>query len=211
MMGSPASEAGRFSDESEHRVVVELPFYLSETEVSQQAWERCIKSKPAIFQDDAKPVESVSWDDCQSFCKATGLRLPSEAEWEYACRAGTKGPFAFGESISVGEVNYDGNYPYARAAKGKYREASVACGSLPANAWGFREMHGNVQEWCQDCYSEASPSKPNSAVGAADCTHVVRGGGWYHSAATCRSAYRNRLEASFRSNFLGLRVARTAA
>jgi formylglycine-generating enzyme len=210
-MGSPVNEAGRFVDESEHRVVIEKPFYLSETEVSQQAWERCMKSKPAIFLGDSKPVESVSWDDCQSFCKAAGLRLPSEAEWEYACRAGMAGPFAFGELISVSEVNYDGNSPYSGVSKGIYREAPVACSSLPATPWGFREMHGNVQEWCQDCYSEASPSTQTPAVGAADCAHVVRGGDWYHSAAACRSACRDRLPANFRSNYLGFRVARTPA
>jgi formylglycine-generating enzyme required for sulfatase activity len=176
-MGSPAGESQRNSDEVQHRRQIRKPFYLGVTEVTQAQWRKVMGANPSRFQADDLPVEQVSWDDCQQFVQKAGggLRLPSEAEWEYACRAGTTTPFAFGPTITPAQVNYDGNYPYGGASKGLYRERTVAAGSLPANAWGLHEMHGNVWEWCQDGY-EAYPGsgtdEPSRAAGARVLRYV---------------------------------------
>ncbi|MEZ4632806.1 MAG: formylglycine-generating enzyme family protein [Deinococcales bacterium] len=115
-------------------------------------------SNPSHFKGNRQlPVECVSWDDVQSFLKRLNnqgygwaFSLPTEAEWEYACRAGTQTPFSFGSHINPNQVNYDGNYPYNGASEGLYRKRTVAVGSLPCNGWGLYEMHGNVWEWCED-------------------------------------------------------------
>lgn len=122
------------------------------------------------------------------------MRLPTEVEWEYACRAGTRTPFSFGANITSKQVNYDGNRPYAGGAKGKYREKTVTVKSLPPNPWGLFEMHGNVWEWCEDKY-------------AGEC-RVARGGAWYNDAGYVRSADRYWDLPSFRNNSLGFRFAR---
>ena len=210
VMGSPASEAQRSSDEVQHRRVIRKPFYLGKTAVMQVQWRKVMGSNPSRFQGDDMPVDQVNWDDCKQYLQKAGggLRLPSEAEWEYACRAGTTTPFSFGATIKPEQVNYDGNFPYGGASKGLYRARTVAAGSLPANAWCLHEMHGNVWEWCQDGY-EAYPSsgteEPSRAVGA----RVLRGGSWYDFANNCRAAYRYRLGPGFRLNYVGLRLART--
>lgn len=128
-----------------------------------------------------------------------GYRLPKEAEWEYAARAGTKTEFAFGETISPEIVNYDGNYPYGGAKKGVYREKTVEVGSLgAANGWGIYDMHGNVWEWCEDIYQARTSSR------------VYRGGSWYDYVVYCRSAYRYDDAPGDRYDDLGFRLSRTA-
>ena len=209
-MGSPAGEAQRRDDESLHLRIIRKPFYLGRTEVTQAQWRKVMGSNPSRFQGDDLPVEKVSWDECTEFLQKAGggLRLPSEAEWEYACRAGTTTPFSFGATITPAQVNYNGDYPYGDASKGLYRERTVAAGSLPANAWGLHEMHGNVWEWCQDGY-EAYPGtgteEPSRAAGA----RVLRGGSWFFNAYLCRAADRDRSEPGYRLGDLGLRLART--
>jgi formylglycine-generating enzyme required for sulfatase activity len=155
MMGSPKSEAGRSdSEDTQHGVTIAAPFYLGKYEVTQGEWKAVMGSNPSMFKgDDRLPVEGVSWDDCQEFitrlnAKKDGYvyRLPSEAEWEYACRAGTATAFSFGETITAEQVNYDGNYPYGNAPKGEYRGKTTRVGSFPPNAWGLYDMHGNVWE-----------------------------------------------------------------
>ena len=209
MMGSPENEANRRSDETQHRVTISKAFYLSQTEIPQEVWQKVMGANPSSFNGSQNPVEMVSWDDCQAFCGATGLRLPSEAEWEYACRAGTTTPFSFGATITPQQVNYNGNFPYGSAAKGLYREKTVVCGSLPANKWGFREMHGNVWEWCQDAYSQ-SASTTQAALETEIEARVLRGGGWGIFAGDCRASNRNDDAPGDQFSIVGCRFARTA-
>lgn len=142
----------------------------------------------------------------------SGLKaqLPTEAQWEYACCAGTDTPFSFGDNITPEQVNYEGNYPYAGGKKGLYRQKTVPVKSLPANPWGLYEMHGNVWEWCQDAWQEKLPAKPvTDPEGAGGDTgqRVVRGGSWLDEGRYCRSAYRLRLSPDLRFNLLGFRLA----
>jgi len=156
--------------------------------------------KPGFAQIDSHPVTCVSWNDAQKLIewlsKKEGkvYRLPTEAEWEYACRAGTTTPFAFGNCLSTNEANYNGNYPLQGCPKGEYRGKTIPVASLKANAWGLYDMHGNVWEWCEDWYGDyptgsvVNPAGPNSGA-----DRVLRGGSWSSIAKYCRSAYRSRL------------------
>ena len=212
MMGSPENEANRQSDETQHRVTISKAFYLSQSEIPQEVWQKVMGANPSKFKGSQNPVEIVSWDDCQTFCGATGLRLPSEAEWEYACRAGTTTPFSFGATITPQQVNYNGNDPYGSATKGLDRQKTVVCGSLPANPWGFREMHGNVWEWCQDGYSQSASTTQEAdetEIGAR-VLRVLRGGGWVSAAFNCRASGRFIFAPGFQIGSFGCRVARTA-
>jgi formylglycine-generating enzyme required for sulfatase activity len=213
-MGSPASEAERGDDENAHRCVIGRPFWLGETEVTQDLWARTMGSNPSKHPGDQNPVDSVSWDDCQRFVakldggNGAGWRLPSEAEWEYACRAGTTTPFAFGASISSEQVNFDGSRPYAGSEKSENRHRVLPVRSLPANAFGLFDMHGNVYEWCQDSYAPAAAS--TEAPLGGDGNPVVRGGAWGSMAHGCRSAFRfHGYERYAKNERLGLRLARS--
>ena len=206
-MGSPPDEPRRNANEHQHHASILQAFYLGQTEVTQDEWKRVRSGNPAQFLGAESPVEQVSWNDCQSFCVAAGLRLPSEVEWEYACRAGTQTPYSFGTSSNPDQINYDGTLPYGGGPKGVYRERTVDCGSLPTNSWGFREMHGNVWEWCQDAY-EIDASKFQSGTKGTG-SRVVRGGSWYDDAINCRSAMRLDMQTSKANNLIGFRVART--
>jgi len=158
----------------------------------------------------------VSWDDCRDFLQKINamvpeldLRLPTEAQWEYACRAGTTTPFFFGQNITPEQVNYDGNFPYAGGKEGEYREKTVEVKSLPVNPWGLYEMHGNVWEWCKDWYGEYPTESPVDPTGPAGGEHrVLRGGSWAHSGRSVRSANRNRDEPAYRFRRVGFRLAR---
>ncbi|MCI0734135.1 MAG: formylglycine-generating enzyme family protein, partial [Methylococcaceae bacterium] len=158
-MGSPENEPERSDDETPHEVVLTRGFWLADTTCTQALWEAVMGDNPSYFKGRDRPVETVRWEDTQAFLEkinsgvpGLALRLPTEAEWEYACRAGTATPFWFGGQIAPEQVNYNGNYPYAGGAKGRYRQETVAVKSLPCNPWGLYEMHGNVWEWCQDWY-----------------------------------------------------------
>ncbi len=198
-MGSPASEAGRDGDEQQHKVCVD-GFYLGKKEVSQAEWQEIMGSNPSKYKtSNSLPVERVSWDDAQVFLgKLTDsdkvFRLPSEAEWEYAARAGSSTPFFTGAALSSKQANYDGNHPYGNTAKGKYPRKTMRVGSYPANGWGLYDMHGNVWEWVNDWYGEeyytSSPQK-NPAGPSSSWYRVIRGGGWYSFAKGCRSANRD--------------------
>ncbi|MDJ0677530.1 MAG: bifunctional serine/threonine-protein kinase/formylglycine-generating enzyme family protein, partial [Calothrix sp. MO_167.B42] len=157
-MGSPAGEAQRDSDEGPQRQVRVPGFFMGRYEVTQAQYQAIMGKNPSNFKGEKRPVERVSWNDAVEFCQhlsqKTGrtYRLPSEAEWEYACRAGTTTPFYFGETITTDLVNYNRNYPYGSAPKGEYREQTTDVGKFPPNAFGLYDMHGNVWEWCQDTW-----------------------------------------------------------
>jgi formylglycine-generating enzyme required for sulfatase activity len=226
VMGSPAfSEANRSLDEGPQHEVSVPGFYAGKFEVTQAQWRavarmpkvtRYLDPDPSHFKGGELPVEQVSWDDVREFCARlwgkTGLsyRLPSEAEWEYACRAGTATPFAFGETIAPGLVNYNG-FPYSIAAKEAYRERTTRVGSLDrANGFGLYDMHGNVWEWCMDVWHSnyaGAPSDGSAWVTGGDQSYrVVRGGSWDGYPNGTRSAFRNRYHPDNRSYNGGFRV-----
>ncbi|MFO0926473.1 MAG: bifunctional serine/threonine-protein kinase/formylglycine-generating enzyme family protein [Gemmataceae bacterium] len=213
LMGSPEDEEGRADDETQHKVTLTQGYWLGTHEVTQKQWREVMGDNPSNFKGDDLPVENVTWDDCQSFCtKLAGktgkrFRLPTEAEWEYACRAGTTTPFHFGQTISTDQANYNGTYTYGRGEKGEYRQKTIPEGSFPANAWGLYDMHGNIWEWCQDWYS-SHPSgdikdPPGPSIGD---TRVLRGGSWDDLPRRCRAAFRCRTDPGHRSVDYGCRV-----
>ncbi len=218
-MGSPDSEEGHNSinEGPQHRVKITKAFYVGKHEVTQSQYEAVMRNNPSWFKGSDLPVEQVSWDDAVEFCeklsalKKDTYRLPTEAQWEYACRAGTTTPFAFGSTLSSDrDANFDGNYTYGNGVKGPYLEKTASVGSYRANAWGLYDMHGNVGEFCADCYMDEyyASSSPIDPTGPESCCwHVYRGGSWYGFALTCRSADRS-YDAPDRSRYdLGFRVA----
>jgi len=217
-MGAPdeESEGNRWGDETRHEVTLTRGLWLADTVCTQALWQAVMGESPSRFKGPGRPVEQVSWDHCQVFLErlntlVPGLeaRLPTEAEWEHGCRAGTGTPFWFGETITTDQVNYDGNYPYGKAPKGEYREQTVAVEALPCNAWGLYQMHGNVWEWCSDWYADYPAGPQTDPVGpATGVLRVCRGGSWFYLAVNCRSARRDHWEPSLRDDYLGLRLAR---
>jgi len=218
MMGSPETEKDRVDDrESPQHEVTISPFYMAKYQVTQAQWQAVMGNNPSYFKGDNRPVEQVSWDDAVAFCKKlstmTGknYRLPTEAEWEYACRAGTTTPFYFGETITADLVNYNGDYPYGDAPKGVYRGETTEVGSFPPNAFGIYDMHGNVLEWCADIYSSdyykssppRNPTGPSTGRGRA-----LRGGAWYGYARGARAAFRSYYSPDLRHNGVGFRLVR---
>ncbi|MFO5527762.1 MAG: SUMF1/EgtB/PvdO family nonheme iron enzyme, partial [Cuspidothrix sp.] len=155
-MGSPENEAERSSWESPQHQVTVPSFFMGKYQLTQAQYQAIIGTNPSRFKGKNRPVESVCWDDAVAFCQTLSqktqknYRLPSEAEWEYACRAGTTTPFSFGDNITTDLVNYDGNYPYKSAPKGKHRQQTTDVGTFPPNAFGLYDMHGNVWDWCED-------------------------------------------------------------
>lgn len=217
-MGSPLSEVQRDPVESAHVRKIRRAFYLGECEVSQVEWQRVTAGNPSKHVGGDFPVEQVSWVDAQRFVKAIGLRLPSEAEWEYACRAGTTTPFAFGASITWNQVNFNAGFQYMEGASaphgdesGIYRQETIEVGELARNAWGLADMHGNVWEWCEDvpCAYPAGRADERPAIGPSRGARVLRGGAWYLHPRFCRSASRFESDASKASDGYGLRVAAT--
>ncbi|NTW63339.1 MAG: formylglycine-generating enzyme family protein [Chlorobiaceae bacterium] len=196
-MGSPTYEPERQSNEAQHQVKVS-DFYMSKYEVTQAEWESVMSSNPSYFKGKNLPVENVSWYDCQAFIQAlnrkTGktYRLPTEAEWEYACRAGTTTPFNTGGNLTTEQANYDGNnYPYHNNPKGQYLKKTVPVDRYAPNAWGLYNMHGNVWEWCSDWYGDYESGRVENPTGPISGSHrVLRGGSWRTDARNCRSAYR---------------------
>jgi len=215
LMGSPEDEHNRLDNELQHEVILTRGFWLAETACTQALWQSVTGKNPSHFKGERRPVEQVSWNDVQDFiARLNGavpgleVRLPTEAEWEYACRAGTTTPFSFGEDITPEQVNYDGDYPYRSGKKGRSRGETVEVASLPANPWGLYEMHGNVWEWCQDWYgvypegSVADPTGPDPGG-----RRVLRGGSWIDFGRDARSAYRDHSEPGLRRGSLGFRLA----
>ena len=217
MMGSPSNEPGRDDDETQHRVTLTKGFYMGTTEVTQGQWKAVTGSNPSRFKDcgDDCPVEKVSWNDVQAFIQKLNrregetYRLPTEAEWEYAARAGTTTPFTYGRCLSTNQANYNGDYPLEGCGKGEDRSRTIPVGSLNApNAWGLHDMHGNVWEWCADWYGDyPSGSVIDPAGPLAGSDRVLRGGSWSSIAGYCRSAYRGYGTPSRRGNNGGFRLA----
>ena len=218
MMGSPAGEL-EYSDEGpQHRVTLSEGYWLADSACTQALWEAVMGNNPSHFKNDAQhPVEQVSWDDVQTFLRkleqlmpGIEAKLPTEAQWEYACRAGTKTPFSFGENISPEQVNYDGNEPYLKGEKGLYRQQTVAVKSLPPNKWGLYEMHGNVWEWCADGlrdYSKEPQRDPEGPLSGGKGAHrALRGGSWFDFAGWARSAFRFAYPPGIANHVLGFRL-----
>jgi len=225
MMGSPENEKGRYDDESPQHQVKVPAFYMARYPITVTQW-KAIRYLPKvnkdlnyIVSDSNFPVTLVSWDDAIEFCARlsnhTGkkYRLPSEAEWEYACRAGTTTPFHFGETITTDLANYNGYYTYASESRGKDRGYNRPVGSFPPNAFGLHNMHGNVWEWCEDDWHQNYQNAPTDGSawlsGASrNKRKVMRGGSWDDSPADCRSASRNYDDRSDRDHFsnVGFRV-----
>jgi formylglycine-generating enzyme required for sulfatase activity len=197
-------------------------FLMGKYAVTNAQWQAIMGTKlseksDVKFQGENQPVINVSWDDAKEFCKRLSeklkknVRLPSEAEWEYACRAGTTTAFHFGETITPELVNYNGNYPYVDASKGEYRQRTIDVHNFSPNAWGLYQMHGNVWEWCEDVWHENYNGAPTDGsawliIGGEQTRRALRGGSWYYDAFLCRSAVRNRYVADYSDNLIGFRV-----
>jgi formylglycine-generating enzyme required for sulfatase activity len=210
MMGSGIAEEGDEDERPQHQVTLSQPFYLQTTPVTQGQWQRLMGGNPSLFQECGEdcPVENVSWDDAQDFIrklnqveKTDKYRLPTEAEWEYACRAGSTQSYCFG----------DGNaelWQYAWYADNS-QKSTHPVGRLKPNAWGLYDMHGNVYEWCQDWYEDYPPGPVTDPRGPSSGEYrLLRGGSWDGEAGDVRSAYRHRLTPRYRYGHEGLRVAR---
>ena len=234
LMGSPPDELEREDSEGpQHEVTIAEPFLMGQCPVTQAQWAKVAKMKqvkrsidqnPSDFEGADLPVETVSWLDAEEFCLRLSVhtkrtyRLPSEAEWEYACRAGTTTAFHFGETIDAELANYDakgdvdqdwvGNY--GRGILGEYREKTTPVKTFPANSFGLYDMHGNVWEWCLDSWHENYEGAPidGSARDASNDSgsKILRGGSWFGIPWLCRSAYRDGDSADYRCGNLGFRV-----
>lgn len=245
-MGSPDTEAWRSDDETQHMVTIS-DFYMSIYELTQKEYCEVTGENPSSFSGDDLPIENISWLDAVSYCNArsekenltpaytidgqsvtwdrsaNGYRLPTEAEWEYACRAGTTTPFNTENSISAEEANYYGHYPYEiednyfsqdnlSTKPGEYRQTTVEVNSFSPNKWGLYNMHGNVGEWVWDYYGAYSAETQIDPAGIENGTlRVYRGGGWNDFAKNMRSAYRATLEQNKGSFNIGIRLVRNAA
>jgi eukaryotic-like serine/threonine-protein kinase len=215
-MGSPDNEKDRDKNESPQHPLTLPEFYLGQTLVTQEQWETIMGANPSSFKGNNKlPVDSVSWLEAMDFCRRltrkTGrtYRLPSEAEWEYACRAGTKTPFAFGETINPKIVNFDGTRPYASASQGENRKKTTPVATFPPNVFGLYDMHGNLWEWCLDEWVENynnSRARGDLKSQNPEKERLLRGGSWNYGAKSSRSADRSHVPASRRRNWFGLRV-----
>ena len=200
LMGSPGNEGSRCSDEGPQHEVTLQPFYMSKYPITQDQYQAIMGNNPSHFKGGRRPVEQVNWHNATEFCQKlsskTGkiYRLPSESEWEYACRAGTTTPFYFGETITSELVNYLANDSYGNAPKGIYRGETTDVGSFPPNAFGIYDMHGNVREWCADDGHEnynGAPTDGSVWLDGEKNLSPLRGGSWINFPSFCRSAVRD--------------------
>ncbi|MBD2319462.1 formylglycine-generating enzyme family protein [Phormidium tenue] len=231
LMGSPDTEEDRSDDESPQHPVTVKSFFLGRYPVTQEQWRIVAETykqvnielnpDPSRFKGAMHPVEQVSWYEAQEYCdrlaKKTkrSYRLPTESEWEYACRAGTTTPFYFGNTISTELANYDGNYTYANGVKCEYRNETTLVDHFDiANAWGLCDMHGNVYEWCQDHWQDNYEGAPEDGsawlTDNSEANRVIRGGSWDSNPRGCRSAFRYIDDPVDRFNYLGFRVSCSA-
>ena len=203
-MGSPASEVNHESNETQYQVTLPA-FKMSKNEITFAQYdvfcEKTGREKPSDSGWDrgTRPIINVSWDDATAFATWMGCRLPSEAEWEYACRAGNTSPFNTGSNLTTDQANYNGNNPYDNNSTGNYIQKTMPVGSYSPNSWGLNDMHGNVREWCSDWYGNYPSSSQTNPTGVSSgSSRVFRGGSWDSGARDCRSANRNDGVPSFR-------------
>ena len=220
LMGSASDEPGNFDNERPRHRVRLSAFQIGETEVTQGFWKAVMGNNPSYFDQCGEdcPVERISWHDAQAFIRKLnelipggGFRFPSEAEWEYACRAGTQTPFAFGGCLSSDQANFDGEHPLTACETGAFLNETVPVAGYSPNNWGLYDMHGNVWEWCRDVYSGTaygSHSIDDPVHLGKDRHRAFRGGGWRSYARCCRSAVRSVYPAGDTYRYLGLRLSR---
>ena len=213
--GTSAKPEWCADEHPQHQVEITEGFYMGTTELSQAQYRAIMGRNRSHFKGEDNPVEMVSWNDAVEFCKKLSekegktYRLPTEAEWEYACRAGTTTPFYTGETISTAQANYDGNYVYGNGSKGVFRNRTIDVGSFQPNAFGLYDMHGNVWEWCQEWYAAnyystsptTDPQGPSAGV-----FRVLRGGSYRYHPWKCRSAQRLRYGRGLRFINVGFRI-----
>ena len=225
-MGSPLDK-GDTDEKPQHEVMINS-FWMGKYPITQAQWKSVanyprieieLEAEPSHFQGNNRPVEQVSWNAATEFCRRlsarTGLdyRLPSEAEWEYACKAGKKAAFSYGETLTSDLANYNANYTYSTESKGKYRQETTDVGIFPANSFGLYDMHGNVLEWCQDNWHETYKGAPTD--GSAwlsfdeNTERILKGGSWSYQPADCRSSNRGRFAPFYWYDIIGFRVACT--
>ncbi len=228
-MGASETESNLTRERPQHEVEIP-PFFMSSFPITQKQWRevannyprsrRNLDPNPSRFIGENLPVEKVSWGDAIEFCRRLSretklkYRLPSESEWEYACRAGTETPFYFGETITSDLANYRGDWVYAKEPEGESREKTTPVGIFPPNAFGLYDMHGNVWEWCEDMWypnyyrlpKDGKARTPETDRGLDDDRSVLRGGSWQSPPIRCRSAYRSRDLRESRSETCGFRV-----
>ena len=232
-MGSTEAERKRFAEQMprdkknlfdseapRHRVTLSRGFWLADTACSQALWQAVTGDNPSHFTGDPLlPVDSVSWEqvtrqflsELGRLSASAGWALPTEAQWEYACRAGTDTAYSFGDVISAEQASFDGNYPSPGGKKGLYRAKTVAVRDLPANAWGLHQMHGNVWEWCSDGLRPYGPQPVSDPVGPEDsAARVLRGGSWINGARYLRAAGRGRDRPDVRNDSVGFRLCRSS-
>jgi uncharacterized protein (TIGR02996 family) len=214
MMGSPTGEPEREANETQHRVTVTRGFALGVHQVTQAQWQAVMGYNRSHFKGDTLPIESINWFHAVDFCNnlsektgknpyyrrdrenvailgGIGYRLPTEAEWEYACRAGTTTAFHFGPGISTKKANYNGNFSYDKGTKGENRRKTIPVGSFSANVWGLFDMHGNVWQWCWDRFGDYPVNEVTDPQGLSTVNYrVLRGGSWSVLPRFCRSAAR---------------------
>jgi formylglycine-generating enzyme required for sulfatase activity len=200
IMGSPKTEEERLNNEGPQHSVTVPAFFMAKYPVTQAQWQAVMGNNPSRFKGANRPVEQVSWNEAGKFCQKlsqiTGknYRLPSEAEWEYACRAGTATPFCFGETITTGLANYNGDDTYGNGPKGVSRGQTTDVGSFPPNGFGLYDMHGNVSEWCQDVWHKnynGAPTDGSAWTSEGNPRYrLLRSGNWLNDPRFCRSAYR---------------------
>ena len=232
-MGSPASEPGRRESEGPQHLVQLQGFFLAQTPITQlqwrtvaqwkpgkgePAWQGRLDPNPSSFEGDQRPVDQVSWNEATEFCRRLSQRtgrvytLPSEAQWEYACRAGTTTPFHFGATISTELANYDGRQADGDGPVGEYGERTTDVASFPANAWGLHDMHGYVWEWCADHWHanyEGAPEDGRAWLNEnanEDEWRLLRGGSWINDPLFCRSDFRLSYHPGVRNGLRGFRV-----
>jgi len=213
-MGSANTEKGRGDDEIPRKITFAKGLYIGVHTVTQEQWQAIMGNNPSHFKGEKTlPVDQVSWLDCVEFCKKLHAkdkkpyRLPTEAEWEFACRAGTSTPYHFGSTIVSDQANYNGNFIYGDGKLGVYREKTTPVGSFPANVWGLHDMHGNVWQWCNDWhggYTRNDLTDPQGPMTGKN--RVQRGGSWGSHPIFCRSANRNFSDPEQRTEYVGFRV-----